>query len=307
MKDRIDRRELLNKAFKLGIAYAGIEAVSTLGLAKMVSKAEASQKSLIALASGTNIASMVEKAINGIGGISRFFSKGAKVAIKPNNAWAMRPEQASNTHPGIMDALLTLCKQAGASQITVFDNTCDSYPLAFKESGIQAVCEKHGVRMIAGVNRNQYVEMSVPFGKALKTVLVNRLITESDCYINVPIVKVHSGGKVTIALKNQIGCTFDMSNHHRLGLHQCIADLATVVRPAFCLIDATRMLLTRGPRGPGEVKNENKIFASTDLVAADAYGSTLLGIKPDDVDHIRFAHSHGIGQMNLNSIEIKSV
>ncbi len=67
---------------------------------------------------------------------------------------------------------------------------------------------------------------------------------------------------------------------------QRIADLNLVVRPKLTIIDATRILLRNGPTGGKleDVKVLDTLVASADTVAADAYATTLFGMKPADLE-----------------------
>ncbi|MCD4783277.1 MAG: DUF362 domain-containing protein [Candidatus Eremiobacteraeota bacterium] len=307
MDSRITRKELLKKAGQLGLAIAGIELLSNVDLFRTVSRASAAQKSTIVVASKGSTTRMVAQALAKAGGIGKYVKKGSKVVIKPNAAWAMRPEQAANTNPEVIDILIKLCKKAGASSVVAYEHTCDSYPVAFRENGIKAACNKNGIKLISASEKHYYRNIKIPGGKTLKGVNAIKAILDADCYINVPIVKVHSAGIVTICLKNQMGCVFDRAEFHRKGLHKCIADAARVIRPHLCVVDATRILLTRGPRGPGKVKNEHKILVGTDMVALDAYGSNLLGVNPEKVPHIVLANKYGIGRMDLKKVNIINI
>ena len=305
--EKLDRRELMKKAGRFGLALAGIELISTLDLFNMVSKAEAAVKPTLVVSSKGSIHAKVFRAVAKLGGIQKFVKKGAKVLIKPNAAWSRTPDQAANTHPDVVDAIIKLCKKAGASQIMVQEHTCDNYRISFKESGIQAVCNRNGVKIQSADKGSYYKKVNIPKGKSLKSAEALKAIFDADCYINCPVVKVHSGGTITVSLKNQMGVVMDRGTFHRSGLHQCIADIATVCKPNLNIVDATRMLLTRGPKGPGKVKKEGKVLACTDMVAVDSYSAKLLGIDPKSVGHIVKAFQHGLGQMDLSKVNIVQV
>jgi uncharacterized protein (DUF362 family) len=49
-----------------------------------------------------------------------------------------------------------------------------------------------------------------------------------------------------------------------------------------CVVDATIVLGTNGPAGPGDLLKPQKIVAGTDPVAVDAYCVTLHSRKPQD-------------------------
>jgi uncharacterized protein (DUF362 family) len=85
-----------------------------------------------------------------------------------------------------------------------------------------------------------------------------------------------------------------------------LADLATVVSPSLTVIDATRILLRNGPQGGSlkDVRQLNHVIASADPVAADAYGATLFGLAPEDIDSTVAAYKMGLGQMDLSKINL---
>jgi len=59
--------------------------------------------------------SLVQHAIQALGGMERFIQKGDKVLLKPNIGWDRSPELAANTNPEVVAALTALCFAAGAS------------------------------------------------------------------------------------------------------------------------------------------------------------------------------------------------
>jgi len=82
-------------------------------------------------------------------------------------------------------------------------------------------------------------------------------------------------------------------------LHQAIVDLASVFSPALCLVDATTILVERGPFGLGKVIHPGKVWAGRDMVSLDALAYGLLGVKPQEVLHIKLAHESGLWKMDL--------
>lgn len=51
----------------------------------------------------------------------------------------------------------------------------------------------------------------------------------------------------------------------------------------------------------------NTVIASTDIVAADAYATTLFGRKPADIAVTVAAYRRGLGEMNLEKMKIVKV
>jgi len=88
-------------------------------------------------------------------------------------------------------------------------------------------------------------------------------------------------------------------------LHQdintSIADLATLVRPTFTVLDATRVLFRNGPTGgnASDVREERILAVSVDPVALDAYGASLLGRQPEELPFLVEARRRGLGVTDL--------
>ena len=72
--------------------------------------------------------------------------------------------------------------------------------------------------------------------------------------------------------------------------------MASVFSPALCLVDALTILTERGPFGPGKVIQPGKVLAGADMVALDALGYGLLGVKPGEVMHSSWLMNPGWGR-----------
>jgi len=304
MTDRYSRREFLRRAGIAGASACGL-ALAGDELLGMLEDAEAAGSSTLSVASKGSAEALVKKAVDGLGGFRKFVKKGGKVVIKPNLAWIRGPETAANTNPQVLTAVIKLCKAAGAGSIVVFDHACDNGPAAFRESGAEKVTSGLGVRLISGHNHSLYKRISIPKGKVLKSDECARLLLDADCFINVPIAKVHGGAGITASMKNMMGANWNRQAWHQNGLDQCIADYSTAVKADLIILDALRILLTRGPKGPGQTKDVGQVIASTDPVAIDAYAATLLGKNPSSIGHVTAAAALGVGQMDLKKVSVK--
>jgi uncharacterized protein (DUF362 family) len=251
---------------------------------------------------------LVQAAVDGLGGMKQFVKPGNTVVLKPNVAWARTPEQAATTNPEVVAEVVRLCKAAGAREIKVIDHSIDLDTAAFKMSGIQVAAEKAGAQVISARSQSMYQRVKLSRGKVLKSVDVLRDLMRADVCINLPIAKVHGSTKVTLGVKNMMGVVWDRGAwHESASLDQCIADFAAQFRPKLTILDGVRTLLTNGPKGPGRVGTPGVVVAGVDTVAVDAYGTTLLNFKPQDVGHIKLAFASGVGEMRLDRIKVKHV
>lgn len=308
MADDLTRREFLKRAGMIGAAAYGLTIGGNKLFGLLGSDVEAASLSVLSVASNGSPEALVKKAIDGLGGIGKFVKRGNSVVIKPNFAWAREPSQAANTNPKIINALIKLCQQAGAGRITVVEHTCDSSASAFAQNDARSSVKGTRARLIAADNHNMYRKIEIPKGKVLKSDDCIRDILDADVFINVPIAKVHGASTITASMKNLMGANWERGAwHNSKDLEQCIADYSTAVKPNLIILDAIRILLTNGPKGPGETKDVGQVVASTDPVAIDAYAAKLLGKDPKAVKHISYAASMGLGQNDLKRVKIKKV
>jgi len=254
-------------------------------------------------------ATLTRAAVNALGGMKKFVKRGNVVVIKPNMAWNRRPEHAANTNPQVLAELVRLCKAAGAREVKVMDHPVDQPESAvMRTTGIADAAEKAGARVFSASSRAMYGTVKVNRGKVLRTAEVLKDVTRADVVINVPIAKVHGATGVTLGFKNFMGVVWDRGAwHDSASLDQRIADFGTAVKPDLVVLDAVRLLLSNGPKGPGRTKDQFMVVAGTDLLAVDAYGTTLLGRKPESVGHLRLARDLGLGEMDLKRVKIKHV
>ena len=295
------RRELLRR-LGLGMAAVGLGQIA---LGQKTGK----QQPVVVVAEKDKPAELVRKAIKALGGMSKFVKKGNRVLIKPNIAFARPPEGAANTNPEVVAELVRLCYEAGAKEVIVLDYTLDPARITYEMSGIAKAAQAQGARVVY-VGRQDFVPVEVPKGKILSAydVRVLKQVLDADVFINVPIAKTHGSARLTLGMKNLMGIIQDRGAWHRSGdLHQCIADFVTAVKPHLTIIDAIRILASGGPKGPGRVEQKDTIIASTDIVAADAYATTLFGLTPNDVPHIIKAAELGVGVADLKRVKIVKV
>lgn len=255
----------------------------------------------IAVASGHGPAENVRRAVGALGGIEVFIRPGDTVAIKPNCAWDRTPAQAANTDPNVVAELVRLCLAAGAAAVTVIDNSCHDPKRTFDRSGIGPMAREAGATVL-----HQGNAATTPYnlgGTVLGTWKVLRPIAEADRLINVPVVKHHSLSRVTLGMKNWMGAIVGGRGTLHQRISQSSAELGAAFRPTLTVVDATRILTGGGPTGGSLelVRAVDRVAATTDPVAADAWGAELLEIVPEDLPHLAIASRLGLGSTDWRS------
>ena len=289
---------------------AGLVAGTALGLSGLPDSygkpVSASKYNLVALMGGEPD-TMFDMGIAELGGMESFVSKGQKVLVKPNIGWDVAPELAGNTNPLLVKRIIEHCFKAGAKEVYVFDNSCDNSVDCYKTSGIESAVKLAGGKMAPSNSEKYYQQIEIPGAVRLKTTKVHELLLETDVFINVPILKHHSSTYMTACLKNMMGMVWDRSFFHANNLNQCIADYALYhKKPVLNVVDCYNVMMKNGPRGVSKadlVQMKSQII-STDWVAADAASAKMMGIDVEKVDYIKLAHEMGVGNMNLESLEI---
>ncbi len=300
----IDRRHFLKIAGITGVAISGI--IND----PLVSRVEKKITTPIDLAvvQNSDPAMLVQKAINILGGISKFVKKGDVVVVKPNIGWDRVPEQAATTNPDVVAEIVRLCLKAGASKVKVFDSTCNQARRCYLRSNIEKAASKAGAD-VTYIYEQKFKKVNIPEGKELKSWEFYRDALEADVFINVPIAKHHSMSRVTLGLKNIMGVIGDNRGKIHNHFDVKIVDLNTIIKPQLTILDAVRILMKNGPTGGSlnDVKQMNMVIAGVDPVAIDAYGATLFGLKPEELGFLREAKNRGLGKMDLNTLKIERV
>jgi len=267
----------------------------------------------ITVAIGDDYEKNTMEAIRQFGGIESIVSPESRVAILAN---PQRNNPGSFTSPDVLRAVLKSCKQAGTQEIACISWLAEKN---WENTGLKKVLEQENVPLkITNLkDESLFKSIPVPRGKIIKEARIMNTFFDYDRFINVPITKDHAGNKFTGTLKNLMGLNSPASNRtfHQKDwstnpdsiayLDQCIADLNTIIQPDLCVVDATELIITNGPFGPGEIYKPKRVVVGKDRVAIDAYCCTLWGLKPTEILMIQNAYDHGLGKIDLSNINIK--
>lgn len=266
---------------------------------------------ILSVGTGKDYTSLVSSVLQPLGGIASFVKTGDRVVIKPNIGWDRRPDQAANTHPEVVTAVVKLALQAGAKVVQIFDRSCNEERRCYVNSGIKPALDNIGNRKVqcSYVDSRKFIPVTIEKGKSINKWSFYKDALEADCYINIPVAKHHGLARLTLGLKNTMGVIGGNRGKIHGNMGQNLADLNTVIRANLTIIDATRILLRNGPQGGNlkDVRVLDTILASPDPVAADAFATTLFDLKPEEIDSTMAAAAMGLGEMDLKKIDIRKV
>lgn len=263
----------------------------------------------LAVAHGNEPEQLVRTVIAALGGMARFVPQGANVVIKPNICVAYHTyEFAATSNPWVVGALVKLCLEAGAGSVKVMDYGFGGTQKAgYAISGIQEQVEAAGGTMVLTPSF-AFKQTPFPNGTRLTEARVMEDVLKADVLINVPIAKVHGLSRLTLGMKNLMGVVLDRPTLH-WNLSENLVDLADFLRPELTVLDAVRIMVANGPTGGSldDVKALDTVVASPDIVAVDAYGATLFGLQPDDLEYVVQAAARGLGQKDLQNLRIEEM
>jgi uncharacterized protein (DUF362 family) len=314
----ISRREMLTRLAGAGLVLGGAGAVAKLrydaghpGASGDASApqtrdfrlhAQSADLPELVVARNDAPAALVKKAVDALGGMRRFISRGDVVVVKPNIGWDRTPIHAANTNPLVVAEIVRLVLDAGAKKVVVTDASCNEPNRCFTRSGIWKAAYDAGADVIIPAE-HRFRGMRLK-GEVLDDWPVYTPLVEADKIINAPIAKHHNLARYTAAMKNWYGSLGGRRNRLHQNIDVSIADLAQFIQPTLTIVDANRVLMRNGPQGGNvaDAKEMRTVIASTDQVAADAFGCELIGRTADEIPYIGMGHARGLGTMKWRDL-----
>lgn len=236
----------------------------------------------------------------------RFVKSDSTVFIKPNFTFHCH-ERGVTTTPALLRSLLGIVRnRAGRVILGESDGGYHSFKAeeAFEGHGVYEMCKENGVEVVSlSKLPSRFVEGNVQ-SKKVRVQLPRMLLEEVDCFISVPVLKVHAMTKVTLSIKNLWGCWPDsMRLLHHQNLDHKLALMTKVLGPRIAVIDGTYGLDRHGPMF-GEPVRMNLLMVADNPVVADALGASIMGFSPKKIKHIRLAEKEGLGTTDLKEVKL---
>ena len=256
----------------------------------------------LVIAKGEDPYIMTVKAVESMGGMGRFVKKNSVVVIKPNIGWDRTPEQAGNTNPKVVEALVELSFKAGAKRVNVFDSPCNDPRRCYANSGIESAARAKGANVYFAEDWN-VIEARFDYESPMEGWPILKDAIGCDTFINVPILKHHGLTGLTLSMKNLMGvCTGNRGLIHQ-NIGRKLVDLTDFIKPDLTIIDAYRVLVRNGPTGGNlrDVEAMKTLIVATDPTLADAYACKLVDVDPMSIPNIRSAVERNFGNHNIDN------
>ncbi|MBU2488553.1 MAG: DUF362 domain-containing protein [Proteobacteria bacterium] len=205
------------------------------------------------------------------------------------------------TDPAVVVEAVRVLKDAGAKQVKVVENSTQGNitRLVARATGLFDACKEAGAEFLC-LDETREATVFLPNLQRFANISLavhDALIRDRDqrFYLSIPKLKTHSMTTMTLSVKNQFGFFHHGSRveDHNFLLHRKIADLYSLVRPDFVLVDG--LFATNHGHYPAKANIDESVVATDvilggeDPLAVDAAGASFLGIAPESVEHLRLA------------------
>jgi uncharacterized protein (DUF362 family) len=230
-----------------------------------------------------------------------------KTLVKPNLVSSGELFANAYTRPEFMEGvLLALRDRDGGrmSELAVGERSGITIPTryAYANADYNPVLRRTGAKRYCFEEERQ---VEVPLrheGRLRDSVFVPQSVTGADFFVNCPKFKAHPWTTVTFSMKNLIGIQDDrhrmIDHHHRLNAK--VVDLQHVIQPDFIALDG--IVAGQGAMLTPIPFDLRLVVMGDNQVALDAVCCAIIGVDPGTVEHIRSAHEHGLGPIDLAEI-----
>ncbi|UCH87276.1 MAG: DUF362 domain-containing protein [Dehalococcoidia bacterium] len=250
------------------------------------------------------------------GGIAKVIPSGSKVHIKPNG---VHFAAGAYTDPAVLDALLTYLIDHGYNRLALMENCTQGVAtrLVFEVNGYADIARQHGAELVY-LDEGGTVpytlegeEVPIRISRRLYESFIDPSRHPGNFYLSLPKLKTHSMTTMTLGVKNQQAFPIDEDRMHFHGhetLHPRLARLYRMVQPDFCIIEGVTAIFN-GHIPPTALLREssvqlNVLIGGQDTVAVDTVGCKVMGYAIEEVEHLRLAAEWGLGEGQLDNIEV---
>jgi uncharacterized protein (DUF362 family) len=320
---KLQRRDFIRTALYGGIAAATIPAYA-MKVFEEQTKVTVDANSQVSLVTGSNRAEM---AFNALKPFAKEIAQAAgnrRIVVKPNLVEKDLPLCA--THKDTIEGILEFYKSINKLENVVigesiaFDQTIDCYECY----GYIPVAEKYKVKLLDLDEHPYRVHHVLDEADSLpKSIRVSSLLADRNNYVmSVARMKTHNTVGATLSLKNVVfGAPLKDPGYHSHAVTNSTSGkrilhgngyravnyniylLAYHVRPDLAFVDGYEGMEGNGPTR-GTPVDHRVCIAGLDWMSVERVGLALMSIDPAKIGYLKYCAESGMGQYDLNKIEI---
>jgi uncharacterized protein (DUF362 family)/Pyruvate/2-oxoacid:ferredoxin oxidoreductase delta subunit len=253
----------------------------------------------------------VENIFNMHGGIHKIVNKGDKVFLKLNLLMKKTPEEATTTHPMVVEAVAKMLVDYGC-EVVIGDSPGGPYNEKilkglYKYCGIEEAAKNSGAKLNYDCSSQDYI---TPEGCTVRKINMIKPPFECDKIITISKLKTHGMALYTGAVKVLFGMVpgvlkaeYHLKMPEIKDFSNLLVDICETVKPHFCIIDGIIGMEGDGPSA-GTPKKTGLLIASENTYEIDVVGAYLMGINPLEVPTIQRCKERGLCSGEIKDIEI---
>ncbi len=278
-----------------------------------------------ALTSGPSRADNIFEALKLIEGqIKKGLVGKKRVVIKPN--MVVNRKQLAASHVDCLEPICELISSMYKGEILLGDSSAGgSVKKGFENYDYLRLEKKYRVRFIDLDEQAMETRHVVDERYRPRPVRLAKVLLDPETYVvSAAVLKTHDRAIITLSLKNVVvGAAKKDKNFHwgpgskgsndkmlihggpeNEGIHYNLFQLGKQLHPDLAVLDGFQGMEGNGPVG-GTAVDHRVAVASTDWLAADRIGTELMGFDFEKVGYLYFSARAGVGQSDLEKIEIR--
>jgi len=236
-----------------------------------------------------------------------------QVLLKPNFVCPSNP--LSVTHIDAVRAALDFFKDIFPQKILVAEGSgaCRDQMHAFHQFGYDKLVEEYNIELF-NLNADDFETLKI-FNRDFEQdveIKFSKTCLSADYIISLTLPKTHDTVIVTLGWKNVImGCPIWAGEaNQKVLMHQSITamhknlfEVGKRLHPDLTILDGWEAMEGNGPCDGTKVDWKIAI-ASTDFLAADIFCAEMMGVNYDCVDYLKMGAEAGLGEWNLDKMEV---
>lgn len=235
------------------------------------------------------------------------------VVITPNWVEQKKPESGIVVGTESLRAVIRFTKEKNPARIVVAVGSGQKETSEImKFSGFDKIIMEEGVEFV-DLNHGPFTRILLNHDKP-DTTNINKLYEEMTFLISFTQLKYHEEATMSAAIKN-IALSWPPADEHghpkkNLGIHEklhgFIRAMAENIPIDLSIVSASPAMIGSGPAN-GTPRHTGIVVSGTDPVATDIVCARLLGFMPQAVNYLYDCIYKGIGEGDINKINIKGI
>lgn len=304
---------------------AAPEAIPLMAATPQSAATSSAARGRVALTNGDNRTDNIFRALKSLEKEIALAIGNRRVVVKPNNV--STTNQLAATHVDALIGILEFLKSIGKlDNAIIAESSAGPTEQGFQNFGYSRLVDHYGVKLV-NLDEEKFQTIlafnetdAKPHPVRVSSVLANQ---EDNFIISACMLKTHDLAVATMSIKNIVlGAPLKLPNPraggrrgfgrsdkpivHGGGAHGIninLAMLAPLLHPSLSVIDGFEGMEGNGPVHGTPVEHRVCVV-STDYLAADTVGASLMGIDPADIGYLSYLAGARVGESDLGKMEI---